>query len=77
MFYEYNEKDPSEDSGSSYTRTVDGDTASQNYNFDSVTTDEAPIPEPPLPDNDDVPPEGNYGGDDFFAQANDDFPSGF
>ncbi|MBQ2155791.1 MAG: replicative DNA helicase, partial [Clostridiales bacterium] len=70
MFYEYNEKDPSEDSGSSYTRTVDGDTASQNYNFDSVTTDEAPIPEPPMPDNDDVPPEKNEGGDDFFAQTN-------
>lgn len=77
MFYEYNEKDPSEDSGSSYTRTVDGDTASQNYNFDSVTTDEAPIPEPPMPDNDDVPPERTDGGDDFFAQANDSFPDGF
>ena len=77
MFYEYNEKDPSEDSGSSYTRTVDGDTASQNYNFDSVTTDEAPIPEPPMPDNDDIPPERTDGGDDFFAQANDSFPDGF
>ena len=73
MFIEHNEKDPEDDGGSAYTRTVDGDTAAQNYNFDSVTTDEAPIPEPPMPDNDDVPPES----DDFFAQANDDFPSGF
>ncbi|MBR2550873.1 MAG: replicative DNA helicase [Clostridiales bacterium] len=73
MFIEHNEKDPEDDGGSSYTRTVDGDTAAQNYNFDSVTTDEAPIPEPPMPDNDDIPPES----DDFFAQANDDFPSGF
>lgn len=73
MFIEHNDSDPEDDGGSVYTRTVDGDTASQNYNFDSVTTDEAPIPEPPMPDNDDIPPEG----DDFFAQANDDFPSGF
>jgi replicative DNA helicase len=73
MFIEHNEKDPEDDGGSAYTRTVDGDTAAQNYNFDSVTTDEAPIPEPPMPDNADIPPEG----DDFFAQANDDFPSGF
>ena len=72
LFIEHNEKDP-EESGSSYTRTVDGDTASQNYNFDSVTTDEGPIPEPPMPDNADIPPEG----DDFFAQANDSFPDGF
>ncbi len=77
MFYEYNERDPEEEGGSSYTRTVDGDTASQNYNFDSVTTDEAPIPEPPMPDNDDIPPERTDGGDDFFAQANDSFPDGF
>lgn len=77
MFIEYNEKNPEDDGGSAYTRTVDGDTASQNYNFDSVTTDEAPIPEPPMPDNDDVPPETIEGGDDFFAQTNDDFPSGF
>lgn len=73
MFIEYNEKDPEDNSGSAFTRTVDGDTASQNYNFDSVTTDEAPIPEPPMPDNADIPPEG----DDFFAQANNDFPDGF
>ena len=73
MFKEYNEKDPDDDSGSAYTRTVDGDTASQNYNFESVTTDEAPIPEPPMPDNEDIPPEN----DDFFAQANDSFPDGF
>ena len=73
MFIEHNERDPEDDGGSAYTRTVDGDTASQNYNFDSVTMDEAPIPEPPMPGNDDIPPEG----DDFFAQANDDFPSGF
>ena len=73
MFIEHNERDPEDNGGSAYTRTVDGDTASQNYNFDSVTMDEAPIPEPPVPDNDDIPPEG----DDFFAQANDDFPSGF
>ena len=73
MFIEHNEKDPEEDSGSPYTRTVDGDAASQNYNFDSVTTDEAPIPEPPMPDNADIPPEN----DDFFAQANDSFPDGF
>jgi replicative DNA helicase len=77
MFYEYNERDPEDDGGSAYTRTVDGDTASQNYNFDSVTTDEAPIPEPPMPDNDDIPPERTDGGDDFFAQANDSFPDGF
>ena len=73
MFIEHSDRDPEDDGGSVYTRTVDGNTASQNYNFDSVTTDEGPIPEPPMPDNDDVPPEG----DDFFAQANDDFPSGF
>ncbi|MBR3247527.1 MAG: replicative DNA helicase [Clostridiales bacterium] len=73
MFIEHNERDPEDDGGSAYTRTVDGDTAAQNYNFDSVTMDEAPIPEPPEPDNEDIPPEG----DDFFAQANDDFPSGF
>ncbi len=72
MFIEHNEKDP-EDGGSAYTRTVGGDTASQSYDFDSVTSDEAPIPEPPMPDNNDVPPEN----DDFFAQTNDDFPSGF
>ena len=72
LFIEHNEKDP-EEGGSSYTRTVDGDAASQNYNFDSVTTDEGPIPEPPMPDNADIPPEG----DDFFAQANDSFPDGF
>ena len=73
MFIEHSEKDPEDDGGSAYTRTVDSDTASQNYNFDSVTTDEAPIPEPPEPDNEDIPPEGDY----FFAQTNDDFPSGF
>ena len=72
MFIEHNEKDP-EDGGSAYTRTVGGDTASQSYDFDSVTSDEAPIPEPPMPDNNDIPPEN----DDFFAQTNDDFPSGF
>ena len=71
------ERDPEDDGGSTYTRTVDGDTASQNYNFDSVTTDEAPIPEPPMPDDDDIPPERTDGGDDFFAQANDSFPDGF
>ena len=73
MFKEYNEKDPDEDSGSPYTRTVDGDAASQNYNFESVTEDEGPIPEPPMPGNEDIPPEN----DDFFAQANDSFPDGF
>ena len=73
MFIEHSEKDPEDDSGSAYTRTVDGDTASQNYNFESVTTDEGPIPEPPMPGNDDAPPEN----DDFFAQANDSFPDGF
>ena len=73
MFIEHNEKDPEDDGGSTYTRTVDGDTASQNYNFDSVTADEAPIPEPYEPGNEDVPPES----EDFFAQTNDDFPSGF
>ncbi|MBR4404118.1 MAG: replicative DNA helicase [Clostridiales bacterium] len=73
MFIEHSDKDPEEDSGSAYTRTVDGDTASQNYNFESVTTDEGPIPEPPMPGNDDIPPEN----DDFFAQANDSFPDGF
>ena len=73
MFYENDERNPQEDTSSAYTRTVDGDAAAQNYNFDNVTTDEAPIPEPPMPDNDDIPPEG----DDFFAQANDSFPDGF
>ena len=73
MFIEHSEKDPEDDSGSAYTRTVDGDAAAQNYNFESVTTDEAPIPEPPMPGNDDAPPEN----DDFFAQANDSFPDGF
>ena len=73
MFIEHSEKDPEDDSGSAYTRTVDGDTASQNYNFESVPTDEGPIPEPPMPGNDDIPPEN----DDFFAQANDSFPDGF
>ena len=73
MFKEYNEKDPDEDSGSPYTRTVDGDAASQNYNFESVTEDEGPIPEPPMPGNEDIPPEN----DDFFAQANESFPDGF
>ena len=73
MFIEHNEKDPEDDGGSTYTRTVDGDTASQNYNFDSVTADEAPIPEPYEPGNEDIPPES----EDFFAQTNDDFPSGF
>lgn len=73
MFIEHSEKDPEDDGGSAYTRTVDSDTASQNYNFENVTTDEAPIPEPPEPDNEDIPPEG----DNFFAQTNDDFPSGF
>lgn len=73
MFIEHSERDPEDDGGSAYTRTVDGETASGNYNFDSVTTDEAPIPEPPMPDNNDIPPEN----DDFFAQANDSFPDGF
>ena len=73
MFIEHSEKDPEEESGSAYTRTVDGDAAAQNYNFESVTTDEGPIPEPPMPGNDDAPPEN----DDFFAQANDSFPDGF
>ena len=73
MFIEHSEKDPEDDSGSAYTRTVDGDAAAQNYNFESVTTDEGPIPEPPMPGNDDAPPEN----DDFFAQANDSFPDGF
>ena len=73
MFIEHSEKDPEEESGSAYTRTVDGDAAAQNYNFVSVTTDEGPIPEPPMPGNDDAPPEN----DDFFAQANDSFPDGF
>ena len=73
MFIEHSERDPEDDGGSAYTRTVDGDAASQNYNFESVTADEAPIPEPPMPDNNDIPPEG----DDFFAQANDSFPDGF
>jgi len=73
MFIEHSDKDPEDDSGSAYTRTVDGDAAAQNYNFESVTTDEAPIPEPPMPGNDDAPPEN----DDFFAQANDSFPDGF
>jgi replicative DNA helicase len=77
MFIEYNERDPQEDSGSPYTRTVDGDAAAQNYNFDKITTDEGPIPEPPMPDNDDIPPENIDGGDDFFAGAHDDFPNGF
>ena len=73
MFIEHSEKDPEEESGSAYTRTVDGDAAAQNYNFESVTTDQGPIPEPPMPGNDDAPPEN----DDFFAQANDSFPDGF
>ena len=74
MFIEWEKDDPKDEGGSPYTRTVDGDSAAQNYNFDNVTSDEAPIPEPPMPDNDDIPPVSN---DDFFAQANDDFPSGF
>ena len=80
MFIEYSGKDPEDDGGSAYTRTVDSDTASQNYNFDSVTTDEAPIPEPDGPDDGYVPPEPPEpaGGDeDFFAGANENFPSGF
>ena len=77
MFIEWDKDDPNDEGGSPYTRTVDSDTAAQNYNFNSVTSDEAPIPEPPMPDNDDIPPEVPAGGDDFFAQANDDFPSGF
>ena len=77
MFIEWDKDDPNDEGGSPYTRTVDGDTAAQNYNFNNVTSDEAPIPEPPMPDNDDIPPEVPAGGDDFFAQANDDFPSGF
>lgn len=73
LFKEHSENDPEDDSSSPYTRTVDGDAASQNYNFESVTSDEGPIPEPPMPDNEDIPPEG----DDFFAQANEGFPDGF
>ncbi len=77
LFIEYNEKDPKDDGGSAYTRTVDSAAAASDYNFDNVTTDEAPIPEPPMPDNDDVPPEMNDNGDEFFNQANEDFPDGF
>jgi len=75
MFFEYDKKDPEEEN-SPYTRTVDSASAAQDYNFESVTTDEGPIPEPPMPDDDQIPPE-EPAGDDFFAQANDDFPSGF
>ena len=80
MFIEYSGRDPEDDGGSAYTRTVDSDTASQNYNFDSVTTDEAPIPEPDRPDDGYEPPEPPEpvgGDDDFFAGANENFPSGF
>ena len=79
MFIEYSGKDPEDDGGSTYTRTVDSDTASQNYNFDSVMTDEAPIPEPDSPDGYEPPepPEPAGGDEDFFAGANESFPNGF
>ena len=74
-FIELNKEDPREEGGSPYTRTVSGDAASQNYDFDNVTTDEAPIEEPDGPDTAYIPPED--GDDGFFAQANDSFPDGF
>ena len=80
MFIEHEDGEPDEgdEGGSPYSRTVDGDAAAQNYNFDNITTDESPIPEPEAPSDMDAPPvQGDDGGDDFFAQSHDNFPDGF
>ena len=74
-FIELKKDDPRDEDSSPYTRTVSGDAAAQNYDFDSVTRDEAPIAEPDMPDTEYYPPEDGDGG--FFAQASEDYPDGF
>ena len=76
LFYEERRDDPvdPESSGvmreSSFKRTVSANAASADYKFD----DPAPSD---IPDPTEAPPEANDANDEFFDNANADFPDGF
>ena len=70
MFYESVENDPIEPN-SPYGRTVNGDAASQQYDFDDDKDDE-PVMDPPLSEDEGVQQE-----DSFMADEHDDYPPDF
>lgn len=70
MFYEYCGKYPQEPE-SSYVGTVNGDSASQNFDF-TIGSDDEPVMDPPLSEDEDAQQE-----DAFMADAHDDYPIDF
>lgn len=70
LFYEPSEKDP-EDPDNPYTRTVNGDTAAQQYEFED--NKDEPEMDPPLSEDECAQqPE-----EEFMADSHDDYPEGF
>jgi len=68
MFYEYTGRDPVEP-GSVYKKTVSGDTAAQDYDFDKHEDE----PQPPMTEEDEMQQEE----DRFMADLNEGYPEGF
>ena len=78
LFFEYNEKDP-RDPNIKFVKTVNGDAAAQQYDFEDK--DEEPEMDPPLSEDDGAQqmPEDDGAQQDnsFMADAHDDYPEGF
>lgn len=78
LFFEYNEKDP-KDPNIKFVKTVNGDAAAQQYDFEDK--DEEPEMDPPLSEDDgaqQVPEDdGTQQDNSFMADAHDDYPEGF
>ena len=78
LFFEYNEKDP-RDPNIKFVKTVNGDAAAQQYDFEDK--DEEPEMDPPLSEDDgaqQVPEDDRAQQDNsFMADAHDDYPEGF
>lgn len=71
LFYEQSEKDP-EDPDNPYTRTVNGDAAAQQYEFEDEKGDE-PEMDPPLSEEE----QAQQQEEEFMADSHDEYPEGF
>ena len=78
LFFEYNEKDP-RDPNIKFVKTVNGDAAAQQYDFEDK--DEEPEMDPPLSEDDGAQQmsedDGAQQDNSFMADAHDDYPEGF
>jgi replicative DNA helicase len=78
LFFEYNEKDP-KDPNIKFVKTVNGDAAAQQYDFEDK--DEEPEMDPPLSEDDGAQQmsedDGAQQDKSFMADAHDDYPEGF